>query len=131
MKATQSEIDDAIRTGRLGTATVTDRTPRAEPQPVRYLLNPSENSFQADVIQLAKANGWLCYHTYCSKRSEPGFPDLTMVKSDRILCVELKTNTEEATAAQREWLAALNRAGVPACIWKPKDWSLIIRELTQ
>lgn len=38
MKASPSDIAEALRTGRLGTATVTDRTPKAEPMIGRWVL---------------------------------------------------------------------------------------------
>ncbi len=102
----------------------------------------TEREFLDQVIALAKLNGWRTAHFRPAQKKNgqwvtavqgdgKGFPDLVLLKGDRILCVELKTNTGEATAAQREWLVALNRAGVPACIWKPKDWEFIVRELTQ
>jgi VRR-NUC domain-containing protein len=46
--------------------------------------------------------------------------DLTLVR-DRVVWVELKTETGKVSAAQREWLDALKAAGAEAYIWRPSD----------
>ena len=45
----------------------------------------TEKQFMAQVVELAKLKGWLVYHTYDSRRSEPGFPDLCMVRKGTCL----------------------------------------------
>lgn len=42
----------------------------------------SERQLQATVIDLAKAYGWRYYHTYDSRRSPEGFPDLVLLRVD-------------------------------------------------
>ena len=44
------------------------------------------------VVDLARTLGWRVYHTYDSRRSQPGFPDLVLVR-ERILFLELKSET--------------------------------------
>ena len=39
-------------------------------------LKETEKGFQAAVVELARLRGWLVYHTYDSRRSAKGFPDL-------------------------------------------------------
>jgi hypothetical protein len=96
----------------------------------------SERDFQAQIIQLARMSGWLCYHTHDSRRSEPGWPDLTMVqpgcddRPGRIIFVELKTDTGRVTPAQRTWLEALARCpNVEVHVWRPSQWDEIVSRL--
>lgn len=83
----------------------------------------SEAAFQRTVVDLAQWRGWRSYHTHDSRRSSPGWPDLVLVRGDRLLAVELKTRTGRVTADQRAWLAALGQVpGVEAFVWRPSDW---------
>ena len=50
----------------------------------------SEAQFQKIVEGYAKVMGWLYYHTQDSRRSQPGFPDLVMLRGDRQVVAELK-----------------------------------------
>ena len=40
----------------------------------------TEAQFQEAVVQLARLTGWLVYHTFDSRRSQAGYPDLTLLK---------------------------------------------------
>ena len=84
----------------------------------------TEAQLQAAVVQLAKVLGWMVYHTHDSRKSEPGFPDLVLVHpaKRRLLFYELKSENGYLTAAQREWLNALNLAGAEALLYGPEDW---------
>jgi len=68
-----------------------------------------------------KTLGLLCYHTYSSRRSEPGFPDLVIVGRHGLLIRELKQQRGKVTPAQSIWLNALDDAGVNADVWRPAD----------
>ena len=57
----------------------------------------SEKEFQHQVCQLARLCGWRIYHVHFSQRSEPGFPDLVLVR-ERVVYAELKSETGEVTA---------------------------------
>lgn len=84
----------------------------------------TENQLLAAVRQLIKLNGLLGYHTHRSDRSEPGFPDLTILHaaSGRLAFAELKTDKGRVTPAQRTWLDGLARtAGVLVYLWRPAD----------
>lgn len=80
----------------------------------------SEKQFQDHVVALASRLGWLIYHTYSSKRSEPGFPDLVMVRGT-CMFRELKAANGVVSKHQRVWLQALKVAGVDADVWRPVD----------
>ena len=82
----------------------------------------SEKDFQANVVALAKASGWKrIYHTWDSRRSEKGFPDLVMLRGERLLVAELKTERGRVRPEQHEWLDAFAEAGVETHIWRPSD----------
>ncbi len=93
----------------------------------RYKSRPqSERAFQAQVIALAKLTGWRIYHTYDSRRSEPGFPDLILIRGSVLLAIELKSETGKPTAEQLAWLGSF--AGVQrveSSLWRPSDWDTI------
>ena len=82
----------------------------------------SERDWQATVVQLAKLRGWRHYHTHDSRRSAPGFPDLVLVRGERVIFAELKTDTGRVSVAQREWLDALRLTPAEVAIWRPRDW---------
>ena len=86
----------------------------------------AERDFQRQVVELAKLTGWQVYHTYDSRRSNPGFPDLVLVRPPRLVCAELKRQKGRVTAAQREWAEALRACpGVEYYLWRPSDWDEI------
>jgi hypothetical protein len=85
----------------------------------------SEGAFQAKVIELATRLGWRLYHTYDSRRSQPGFPDLIGVRGDRMVAIECKREGQKPTAEQWEWLRALAEVRwVTSVVARPNgDWS--------
>lgn len=89
----------------------------------------TEKALQDNVIALAKTLGLLVYHPYDSRKSEPGFPDLTIVGKRRVLFVELKRQTGKLTKEQQAWREAIERtADKPWAphvyyLWRPHDWS--------
>ena len=98
----------------------------------RRLLDEAvtEAELQANVLELAGRLGWLSYHTHDSRRSAAGFPDLVLVRGDRLVFAELKRERRYPTPAQRHWLAALAAVTtVSAHLWRPSDWPAIEEEL--
>ncbi len=90
----------------------------------------SERDFARTVIDLAKVYRWKIYHTYLSIRSEPGFPDLVLVRPPRIIFAELKTERGKVSQAQDDWLFALSECSGAECyIWRPSDWENIVATL--
>lgn len=90
----------------------------------------SEGQLQANVMDAVKTLGLLGYHTFDSRRSTPGFPDLVIVGARGVIYRELKTATGRVTPAQRHWITALRAAGQDADVWRPQDWpDRITREL--
>jgi hypothetical protein len=84
-------------------------------------LEESEKEFQSWVIGCGRAQGWLIYHTFSSKSSEPGFPDLVCVKGSSSFYAELKRERGKVSSAQSMWLLSLERAGQETHIWRPSD----------
>jgi len=80
----------------------------------------SEAQLLAAVRQACRTLGLLCYHTYDSRRSDPGFPDLVIV-GERVIYRELKTERGRVRPEQSVWLDALTAAGQDADIWRPRD----------
>lgn len=108
----------------------------------------TEAQLQDAIVQSARALGWLDYHTFDSRRSTGGFPDLVLVRRRRqsvggrarhvparLIFAELKSATGTVSAPQRAWLEILGElAGdaalgetVPARVdvfeWRPDDWT--------
>ena len=82
--------------------------------------NLSEKDFQALVVKFAKSKNWLVYHTYDSRRSAKGFPDLVFVRN-KVLFRELKTDKGRLTEAQKAWGHSLTVAGADYAVWRPKE----------
>lgn len=94
------------------------------PMPERVLL--------AQVREIAKRCGFATYHTHLSKKSEPGFPDVVLLKPPLLLFAELKRQGERPTAAQHAWLTALGQVQqVAAHLWYPADLPQIIAVLSR
>ncbi len=70
----------------------------------------SEADFQNQILYLAKVLGWDWYHTYDSRKSVKGFPDLVLVR-EVILYLELKKEGEKLTSEQRHWATIIPAAG--------------------
>ena len=93
----------------------------------------TEKELQAAVVSEADRLGWLVYHTYDSRRSKKGFPDLCMVKPPRVVFVELKTDSKSSqlSASQKEWITALKKSDtVVADLWRPADYDAAIEFLS-
>lgn len=87
-----------------------------------------EKDFQWEVIKEARDLGWEEYHTYNSRRSKKGFPDLVLVR-ERVIFAELKTEDEDLTADQRNWREWLEGAQAEYYLWRPSDWPKIAETL--
>ena len=103
----------------------------AQPR-VRRWPNIMEKDFQQMVLNVARPCGWHTYHTYDSRRSDPGFPDLCLVRGERLLFVELKTVKGRLRDAQKDWLALLTKVPcVEVYLWRPTDWDAIVEILSR
>ena len=91
----------------------------------------SEADFQAQVIQLATIHGWKCVHFPDSRRvSCPGWPDLVLGHQTRgVIFAELKREGRKPRPSQAWWCEVLSAAGCRVCVWRPGDWSEVVRVL--
>jgi len=48
-----------------------------------------------------------------------GFPDLVMVRQDRLIMAELKSARGKTTLEQDLWLQAAKRANIEVYVWRP------------
>lgn len=81
-----------------------------------------EQDLQDLAVRTARAHGVLAYHTYDSRKSEPGFLDLVLVGRQGVLYRELKSATGTVTPEQEYWMAALLAAGEDVDVWRPAQW---------
>lgn len=117
---------------RLAAAPATVTPPRLITRPAPPPLTIAEAPFQRLVTDAAEIFGWLWYHSADSRRDNPGFPDLTMVRvvpPYALILAELKTERGRLRAEQCMWATALLRAGVRYYLWRPSNWSEILAVL--
>lgn len=96
----------------------------------------TERELSEAVRELATMFGWRMYHTYDSRRSEPGFPDLILLRKGSMIVAELKTEKGKLSAAQEEWMddfrwvLAESWGGLDYVeVWRPSDLDEIARVL--
>ena len=79
----------------------------------------TERQFLAAVVELAGYLGLLVYHTYDSRQSDPGFPDLVLAGDRGVIFAELKTDRGQLSPAQVRWHYRLQAAGAAWRLWRP------------
>ena len=90
----------------------------------------TEKAFQSDVMRVAKMLGWLCYHTYDSRRSASGFPDLVLVR-ERVLFRELKVGKNKLSQSQELWRDSIMDTGGDWAEWRETDMDDIVADLSR
>lgn len=89
----------------------------------------TESGYQRTVLQLARLLGWATAHfrpalTRRGWRTPvqgdgAGFPDLVLLRGERLIFAELKSRRGVTSPEQRAWLDALRRVpGVEVCEWR-------------
>ena len=107
----------------------------------------SEKEWQTTVLDLAKLGGWRSYHTFDSRRSAAGFPDLVLTRPPELVFAELKAEKGRTTPEQEAWLEdlrvvaqciMLNGEGlggdaipVQVYVWRPSDFAEVRRVLLE
>jgi hypothetical protein len=83
----------------------------------------TEKQWMQQVVEAARANNWMVYHTFDSRRSEPGFPDLLCIRDTEMLAIELKRERGTVTLDQERWLRAFSGvAGLTVMVARPSQW---------
>ena len=88
----------------------------------------SEAAFYSLLCDLLILYDWRVYHTFDSRRSAAGFPDLVLVR-DLVIFAELKRVGEKPRPSQVEWLSDLAEAGAETYVWTIDDLDEITRIL--
>jgi hypothetical protein len=93
----------------------------------------SERDLREQIRDLARIYGWRLAFTQYSIRSPKGFPDLVLVRRDRLIFAELKSAKGRVTPEQALWLADLEACHIGAqqyvsqghalevYVWRPDD----------
>jgi len=94
-------------------------------------LPVSEVAFQGRILDYARLKGWRAIHHPDSRRvTEPGLPDLILVRPPRIIFAELKSASGVLRPAQIDMLAKLKLCpGIETCLWRPADWAQVMETL--
>lgn len=98
----------------------------------------SERDFTAAVVDLAHHCQWQCAHFYPLRRADgtwrtpvmgdgAGFPDLVLIRDDRLVVIELKSEKGRLEASQERWLALFRGVpGVEVAVFRPRDWDEVV-----
>ena len=81
-----------------------------------------EQWFQDRVIQRARICGFeQIYHTFDSRHSPAGFPDLILLQDKTLIVAELKDTGGQPSPEQYFWLLAFSRVTKHVYLWHPED----------
>ena len=91
----------------------------------------AEQMTEAELLEQVKTvaltYGWRLYHTFDSRRSAAGFPDLVLARPPRVIFAELKRENGRLTIPQQMWGDYLEQcSGVEYYLWRPSDWDSIL-----
>lgn len=90
-------------------------------------LDITEKQFTSQLVDLAKTFGWLRHHSFLAIHSPSGFPDEVLVRGDRLIFAELKSEKGKLTDRQEVWLEALRQVpGIEVFVWRPSDFERIV-----
>jgi VRR-NUC domain len=132
---TPVENERRARALKLATALPESETDDWETRDDPPALPVSEDDFQKAVTDALTLFGWRWVHFRPARTlrgwrtalsGSPGYPDLTAVRGDRVIFIELKAQRGELRDEQREWFSALGATGcVEVHCWRPSDWAEI------
>lgn len=101
----------------------------------------TEAGFTRTLLKFAKLHGWASAHFRPAMTANgwrtavqgdgAGFPDLVLVRGDRLIFAELKVGSRRPTDEQRAWLDALNETAAEVYCWHPNDWPHIEKVLAR
>jgi hypothetical protein len=87
----------------------------------------TERQLQNAILEAAALLGWRSYHTFDSRRSQPGFPDLVLVRTGHLIFAELKAAKGRVSDQQQQWLDELLAVSVGShrvqvYVWRTAHW---------
>jgi hypothetical protein len=83
----------------------------------------TERQLMEWTVEAARTFDWLAYHTFDSRRSARGFPDLVLARERRLIFAELKSARGRLTPEQARWLEVLSGVEIVTPeVWYPTDW---------
>jgi len=92
----------------------------------------SEQELLDSVVELAHLFGWRVAHFRPARTAHgwrtpvaadgAGWPDLTLVRGDRLIFAELKSRRGRLSDEQQAWLDVLGAVG-EVHVWRPEHWS--------
>jgi len=97
-------------------------------KPATLLDEILEKDWQRQVRDLAATLGYRrAYHTFDSRRSDTGFPDLVLVSPTRrrIVYLELKREKGKVSDAQASWIRDLHSAGAEVYVARPRHLQML------
>lgn len=93
----------------------------------------TERELQDAVVTMARAFGWTVAHFRPARTKDgwrtpvgydgQGFPDLVMVRDDRLMFVELKSARGKLSEPQKRWGELLGGAGADWRLWSLHEWN--------
>ena len=90
----------------------------------------SEAEWQEQIVSYARMNDWLVHHNADSRRSDPGLPDLILVRGDTVMFLECKKMTGKMRQEQTLWMGRLKTATqVKSAVVRPSDWDTLEEQL--
>jgi len=92
------------------------------------LADMTEKVWQGQVMALARQLAWKSYHPYRSDKSQPGWPDIALVR-DRLILLELKTEKGKLSDAQKDWIRRLTMANAEIYVARPRHLDELARVL--
>jgi len=102
-----------------------------------WTVKEGEARLQHRIITVARLHGWrFVYHTHDSRRSQPGFPDLILLRYGpgfgecRGMAIEVKTERGKVSPTQEAWLEAFALVpGFQSFVARPSNFVELERRL--
>lgn len=125
-------LEDLHRVTQQGQCRIVDAPPPPPPPGQESYGAMSEKAFMAAILKCATQHGWNVFHPWDSRKSAPGYPDLTLARAgESVIFAELKVGDAQPTLEQRAWLHTLAQAtNTRVYLWRPSDWDAIVAVLT-
>lgn len=104
------------------------------------VFDQDEKSFTDQILEVAVWYGWRRHHDRPGRtvagwrtaiQGDPGFPDLVLLRRDRLVVAELKSRRGKLTPEQLCWLEDWRQVGAEVYVWRPSDWDDIARILAR